>query len=469
MSRLATVRPCPPGPLVRRAVGATRATTNGRGAAPGARRPARPSGKAADRPARSQRRPACPLRRRRPEPRRAPVAPAGRRPDRAPAPPARPAGAGAAPPQVAHPARQQAASAPVERASRPSSAAGERAPGLGQRGPSGRPGRPHPGGPEAPGAGSAPRARPPKRSKDRWIDEGPVAEAAPAAGARSGPGRGRSGRRPPLPADVAADLARAGSSGRAAEWGAQLQEAAAAYDAERFADARRLLEPLASAAPGRGRRPRAPRPRRLPPGALAPGRHRARGGRGARPTPSSSTRCWPMPTAPSGTPTPWNACGTSSAGAAWASRCSPRAGSSPPASRADGGDLRGAIALLEAGPVDVRRPREHHLRLWYALAALYERAGDVPRSRALLRRLVAEDPGFADAASRLAGSGLDGRRHERHGDHQARTAAARRPGRAGPARPTGSSRSSPTGYSPGCCTPLKSPNGHRSGRTPPWR
>jgi hypothetical protein len=73
--------------------------------------------------------------------------------------------------------------------------------------------------------------------------------------------------------------------------------------------------------------------------------------------------------------------------------------------RADQGDLRSAIALLEAGPVDVRRPKEHHLRLWYALAALYERAGDVPRARALLGRLVAVEPGFADAASRLAGLG----------------------------------------------------------------
>ena len=73
--------------------------------------------------------------------------------------------------------------------------------------------------------------------------------------------------------------------------------------------------------------------------------------------------------------------------------------------RADRGDLRRAIDLLEAGPVEVRRPREHHLRLWYALAALYERAGDLPRARALLRGLVAEDPGFADAATRLAGLG----------------------------------------------------------------
>ena len=42
---------------------------------------------------------------------------------------------------------------------------------------------------------------------------------------------------------------------------------------------------------------------------------------------------------------------------------------------ADAGRMADAIAMLEAGPVDVRRPQEHHLRLWYALAAMYERAG----------------------------------------------------------------------------------------------
>ena len=49
----------------------------------------------------------------------------------------------------------------------------------------------------------------------------------------------------------------------------------------------------------------------------------------------------------------------------------------------------------------MRRPQEHHLRLWYALAATYERAGDVARARALFARLVDADPEFADAVGRL--------------------------------------------------------------------
>ena len=72
---------------------------------------------------------------------------------------------------------------------------------------------------------------------------------------------------------------------------------------------------------------------------------------------------------------------------------------------ADRGDVRGAIALLEKARTDVKRPRLHHLRLWYALADLYERAGEIPHARELFRRVLRHDRDFADVAERL--SGLD--------------------------------------------------------------
>jgi tetratricopeptide (TPR) repeat protein len=73
---------------------------------------------------------------------------------------------------------------------------------------------------------------------------------------------------------------------------------------------------------------------------------------------------------------------------------------------ADLGDLRKAIALLERGPVSPRRPPEpYHLRLWYALADLYERVGDTPRARELFARVVSVDPELADTAERLSGLG----------------------------------------------------------------
>jgi tetratricopeptide (TPR) repeat protein len=69
--------------------------------------------------------------------------------------------------------------------------------------------------------------------------------------------------------------------------------------------------------------------------------------------------------------------------------------------RADQGHLRQAIKLLEAAPKPRRSPAEHHLRLWYALADLYERVGDTPRARELFARVAAADPSLADTAERL--------------------------------------------------------------------
>ena len=73
---------------------------------------------------------------------------------------------------------------------------------------------------------------------------------------------------------------------------------------------------------------------------------------------------------------------------------------------ADQGDIDGAIQLLERGPLRPSRTAGvHHARLWYALADLYERAGDAPKARELFGRVVAVEPGLADAAERLAGLG----------------------------------------------------------------
>jgi len=70
-------------------------------------------------------------------------------------------------------------------------------------------------------------------------------------------------------------------------------------------------------------------------------------------------------------------------------------------SMADRGDLPGAIRVLEQGWRIPRRAQDHHLRRGYALADLYERAGDVARARELFSRLAALDPGFADVRARL--------------------------------------------------------------------
>ena len=56
-------------------------------------------------------------------------------------------------------------------------------------------------------------------------------------------------------------------------------------------------------------------------------------------------------------------------------------------SLADRGRLRDAIAMLDRRGGNVQRPAEHHLRVWYALADLYERTGDLPRARELFDRV----------------------------------------------------------------------------------
>jgi tetratricopeptide (TPR) repeat protein len=67
---------------------------------------------------------------------------------------------------------------------------------------------------------------------------------------------------------------------------------------------------------------------------------------------------------------------------------------------ADRGDLDGAIRLLEQNWKLPKRPLDRHLRRGYALADLYERAGDISRARELFGRLARAAPDFADVTAR---------------------------------------------------------------------
>jgi len=74
---------------------------------------------------------------------------------------------------------------------------------------------------------------------------------------------------------------------------------------------------------------------------------------------------------------------------------------------ADKGDLGGAISLLTLGGSSkaLRNPAERHIRQWYVLADLYERAGDVPRARELFMRVARAEPDAYDVQSRLESLG----------------------------------------------------------------
>ncbi len=81
------------------------------------------------------------------------------------------------------------------------------------------------------------------------------------------------------------------------------------------------------------------------------------------------------------------------------------------ATLAEGGDLNGAISLLAtAGAAKaVRNPSNRHVRQWYVLADLYERAGDVPRARQYFERVAKADPDAYDVAERLRNLGPERR------------------------------------------------------------
>jgi tetratricopeptide (TPR) repeat protein len=85
------------------------------------------------------------------------------------------------------------------------------------------------------------------------------------------------------------------------------------------------------------------------------------------------------------------------------------------ASLADAGDLNGAIAMLSTAGASkaLRNPSERHVRQWYLLADLYERAGDVPKAREYFERVFRSDPEAYDVAERLRGLGPERRPRNR--------------------------------------------------------
>jgi tetratricopeptide (TPR) repeat protein len=74
-------------------------------------------------------------------------------------------------------------------------------------------------------------------------------------------------------------------------------------------------------------------------------------------------------------------------------------------SLADRGQIDKAIEMLQQHDRMPARVRDHHLRLWYVLADLYDRNGDVTRARALFSRVRVQDPEFADVTDRLRNLG----------------------------------------------------------------
>jgi tetratricopeptide (TPR) repeat protein len=77
------------------------------------------------------------------------------------------------------------------------------------------------------------------------------------------------------------------------------------------------------------------------------------------------------------------------------------------ASLAETGDLQGAISMLATAGASkaLRNPSNRHVRQWYLLGDLYERAGDVPRAREMFERVLKVDREAYDVVDRLVGLG----------------------------------------------------------------
>ena len=69
-------------------------------------------------------------------------------------------------------------------------------------------------------------------------------------------------------------------------------------------------------------------------------------------------------------------------------------------SLADRGRVTDGIRLLERGWSLPGKPAEHHLRRAYALADLYERAGELPQARRMFEAVAKVDPEFGDCSQR---------------------------------------------------------------------
>jgi tetratricopeptide (TPR) repeat protein len=73
--------------------------------------------------------------------------------------------------------------------------------------------------------------------------------------------------------------------------------------------------------------------------------------------------------------------------------------------QADRGDLAAALRTMGKVPARPRRVRPHHLRLWYVLGDLHDRAGNPLEAAHWFERVADEEPDFVDVGSRLRALG----------------------------------------------------------------
>jgi len=249
-------------------------------------------------------------------------------------------------------------------------------------------------------------AAPPERHNDEWIrtDLRDEAEQAVNRGARKGTSKPARDRTPKPRPDVSAELDRAVGAKTAPKLGQRLAEASRAYERERFVEARKILKPLAERAPGSAsvRELYGLTLYRLGHWKLAINEleafRRLSGSTEQHPVLADCYRALKRYKAVAEL---WDELREASPGAALVTEGRIVAAGA----LADRGRLTEAIELMSTAAPQPRRVQEHHLRAWYVLGDLYDRAGDPTSAASYFRRILRYEPGFADVSERLAGLG----------------------------------------------------------------
>ena len=241
------------------------------------------------------------------------------------------------------------------------------------------------------------------REIEQWIDEGSVRDAAVGATQRGG-AKDRDRPAPEVDPEVVAEIHQALDPQRAARLSERLASASAALDRERFDEARRMVTPLV---------------RELPQVAAVhevSGLANYRTGRWRQAAQSLelARQLKPDPTLLPVLADCYRALKRwDDVDTVWRDvrAASPQHDVMAEArivvagAYADRGDLSAAIALMEPAQQPPKRVRTHHLRQWYVLADLYDRAGDTVSATRWFQQIASREPNFADVRDRLRSLG----------------------------------------------------------------
>lgn len=242
---------------------------------------------------------------------------------------------------------------------------------------------------------------------ERWIDEGPVQAAATGAVVRGRTqGEGRIRRAGTVPQDVVAELIEAVGPRRGERLASNVAEARKAFDRDRYAEARTLLAKVAAEAPGSAsvRELFGLTLYRMDRWKQAVGELEAyRTLTNATDQHPVLMDCYRALRRFDDVEPLWEELKETSPSAEIVAEGRIVAAGA----LADQKRLSDAVALMEkaVGGKSVKRVLPYHLRSWYVMGDLYERAGDHPRARTWFRRVQGEDRHFADVAERLAALG----------------------------------------------------------------